>query len=397
MLVDLDDSLDYRPPAVVATREIRPAGMGNQDLQFGSQAVGEKTRGSQPARHYAGLVTLPAAQDRPVDPVVLPLPRFRLHPGEPLAQGLQRLCLTELEIAVSGFYDGEEAFGKAVHNSRKSTKRIRALLRLVRPEIGRKVYRFENVAMRDTARLLSGVRGAAVMVESLDQIEMLYKPLLAEGTFQEARERLIVNRDRVEARAMEDAELVQRVVASLERAHARYSSWPTDPIARDVYGTGIRDRYATIGPGLGTTYRRGRCEMVMAYRSPAPMTFHTWRKRVKYLMHQMEIVTPLWPEVILGMVITLDRMAELLGEDHDLAELLDTLAGRPELCPNPLERSLIRALAEQRRSDVETAARILGRRIYAERPNSLQGRFGAYWESMEEARAPALSLVLGSV
>ena len=175
-----------------------------------------------------------------------------------------------------------------------------------------------------------------------------------------------------------------------------YSSWPTDPIARGVYGTGIRDRYATIGPGLGTTYRRGRREMVMAYRSPAPMTFHTWRKRVKYLMHQMEILTPLWPEVILGMVITLDRMAELLGEDHDLADLLDTLAGRPELCPNPLERSLIRALAEQRRSDVETAARILGRRIYAERPDSVQSRFGAYWESMEEARAPALSLVLGS-
>ena len=96
-----------------------------------------------------------------------------------------------------------------------------------------------------------------------------------------------------------------------------------------------------------------------------------WRKRVKYLMHQMEILTPLWPEVILGMVITLDRMAELLGEDHDLAELLENIARRPELCPNPLERSMVRALAEQRRSDVETAVRILGRKVYAERPDSL--------------------------
>jgi hypothetical protein len=112
-------------------------------------------------------------------------------------------------------------------------------------------------------------------------------------------------------------------------------------------------------------------------------------------MHQMEIVTPLWPEVVLGMVITLDRMAQLLGEDHDLAELLSTLASRPELCPNPLERSMLRALAEQRRSDVETAARILGRRIYAEKPESLSRRFAAYWDSMEEARAPGLTLVLG--
>jgi CHAD domain len=326
---------------------------------------------------------------------VLPLPHFRLHPGEPLGRGLQRLSLTELETAITAFYDGEAAFGGAVHTTRKSTKRIRALLRLVRFEIGAKVYRFENEAMRDTARLLSGVRSAAVMVESLDLVETLYHPLLADGTFVEARERLTVNRDRLEQRAMEDVELLPRVVAALERAHARYSTWPTDPIAREVYGNGIRDRYQTIAPGMAAIYRRGRREMVIAYHSPAPTTFHAWRKRVKYLMHQMEIVTPLWPEVILGMVITLDRMAQLLGEDHDLADLLNTLASRPELCPNPLERSMIRALAEQRRSDVETAARILGRRIYAEKPDSLSSRFGAYWDSMEDARGPGLSLVTG--
>ncbi len=293
---------------------------------------------------------------------------------------------------MSGFFDGEDAFGEAVHAARKSTKKIRALLRLVRFEIGEKVYRFENKEMRDTARLLSGVRSAAVMVNALEDLELLYGSFLADGTFEEAHERLEANRDRVETRAMEDPELVPRVVANLERAHSRYSSWPTDSHAREVYGTGIRDRYASIGPGLKATYRRGRSEMVMAYRNPTPGNFHLWRKRVKYLKHQMEIITPLWPEVVLGMVITLDRMAELLGEDHDLVELLDSLTDRPELCPNPMERSLLRALAEQRRSDVQTASRILGRRIYAESPAGLKGRFGAYWESMELARGMALAL-----
>jgi len=366
--------------------------MGDQHLEVVVAAEGEKTRGSHRPRHYAGRVTLLAAQHPHRDTVVLPLPEFRLHPGEPLGAGLQRLSLHEMEIAVSGFYDGEEAFGEAVHSARKSTKKMRALLRLVRSEIGDKVYKFENKAMRDTARLISGVRSAAVMVNALDDIQVLYGSLLAEGTFEETQERLAVNRDRVEARAMEDPELVPRVVANLERAHGRYASWPTDPHARVVYGTGIRDSYATIGPGMKATYRRGRAEMVMAYRAPSPTSFHRWRKRVKYLKHQMEIITPLWPEVVLGMVITLDRMSELLGEDHDLAELLETLSGRPELCPNPVERSLLRALAEQRRSDLETASRILGRRIYAESPAALKGRFGAYWESMESARGLALAL-----
>jgi len=38
------------------------------------------------------------------------------------------------------------------------------------------------------------------------------------------------------------------------------------------------------------------------------------------------------------------------------------------------------------------ASRILGRRIYAESPASLKGRFGAYWESMELARGMVLAL-----
>jgi CHAD domain-containing protein len=383
---------DDRPPAIVATCEIGPAGVGDEHFDAVMPAEGKKTRGSHRGRHYAGPVTLLAAQPAAMDSVVLHLPAFRLHPGEPLGVGLQRLSLLEMEIAVSGFYDGEEAFGEAVHIARKSTKKIRALLRLVRSEIGEKVYRFENESMRDTARLLSGVRSAAVMANALDDLQVLYGSLLADGTFEEARERLAVNRERVEARAMEDPELVPRIVANLERAHSRYASWPTDSHAREVYGTGIRDTYSTIGPGLKATYRRGRSQMVMAYRAPSPTTFHRWRKRVKYLKHQMEIITPLWPEVILGMVITLDRMAELLGEDHDLAELLESLTDRPELCPNPMERSLLRALVEQRRSDVETASRILGRRIYAESPAGLKGRFGAYWDSMELARGVALAV-----
>jgi CHAD domain-containing protein len=331
------------------------------------------------------------ATDRLADGVVLSLPVFRLLPGEPLGAGLKRLSVDEIDEAVSGFYDGEEMFREAVHSGRKSMKRIRALLRLVRYEIGEKVYRFENGWMRDTAQLVSEVRDAAVMVNAIEDIQDLYGPLLAEGTFDETREKLVIRRDRVEERAMEDPDVIPRLVSNLERARARYASWPTDADAKAVYGMGVRHDYAAVGPGLEATQGRGRREMVAAYKSPSPEHFHLWRKRVKYLKHQMEILTPMWPEVMIGMSITLDRIAELLGQDHDLVELLQLLADRPDLCPNPLERSLMNALAEQRRGDLETASRILGRRIYAERPGSFSGRHGAYWESMELARTVQLS------
>ena len=237
--------------------------------------------------------------------------------------------------------------------------------------------------MRDTARFLSEVRTSSVMVQGVADLREMYGPLLAEGTFDELLDRTTILRDRIEQRVMEDPEIVPRVVSSLERARGRYETWPIDPDARSVYGIGIRHDYRAIGPGLKATHARGRHQMVTAYQTPSPESFHRWRKRVKYLRHQMEILTPLWPEVMIGMAVTLDRISELLGQDHDLAELLQTLADRPDLCPNPMERSLIGALAEQRRADLQTASRILGRRIYAEAPSALAVRVSAYWESME--------------
>ena len=318
------------------------------------------------------------------------LPTFRLHPDEPLGRGLKRLGVEAIDEAISGFYEGEEMFREAVHTTRKSTKRIRSMLRLVRYEVGERVYQFENAWMRDTARLLSEVRTSSVMVQGVADIREMYGPLLAEGTFDELLERTTIYRDRTEQRVMEDPDIVPRVVSNLERARGRYETWPTDPDARSVYGIGIRHDYRAIGPGLKATHARGRHQMVAAYQAPSPESFHRWRKRVKYLRHQMEILTPLWPEVIVGMAVTLDRISELLGQDHDLAELLQTLAGRTDLCPNPMERSLIRALAEQRRADLQTASRILGRRIYAETPSALAVRISAYWESMELARKTQL-------
>ncbi len=307
-------------------------------------------------------------------------------PGEPLGEGLKRLGITEIERAISGFYDGEEVFREAVHEARKSMKRVRAMLRLIRSEIGEQVYHFENSRIRDTARLLSPVRDGAIAVIAMEDLRALFGSVLAEGVFDDTLQRLTARRDQIELMAMESPDVTSRVVVSLERARERYANWPTGAEARRAYGMGIRDSYRAIGPGLQATHDRGRREMVAAYRAPTPTAFHLWRKRAKYLKHQLEILTPIWPEVMIGMAVTLDRIADLLGQDHDLAGLLEMIADRPDLCPNPVERSLLSALAEQRRSDLQTASRILGRRIYTETPAALHRRVSGYWDSMVMAR-----------
>ncbi len=307
--------------------------------------------------------------------------RLQMRQAESLSEAIKRVTLEQLEWGAAGFFDGEEQFAGAVHESRKSIKRIRSLLRLIRYDLPQDVYRYEDRSLQKTGRMISEVRSASALAATANMIEQLYGDFLAAGAFEEMIAKLEARRDILELHALEDPNLVARVVRNLERAYHRYSSWPTDPEARAVYGLGIRDGYQAIAPGLRNTYSRGRREMVIAFTRTSPDAFHSWRKRAKYLRHQMEFLAPIWPEAIAGVAVTLDRLGELLGEDHDLQELNELIHSRNDLCPDPRERSLFAALISQRRSELQVAAEVLGRRVYAEKPAWLEHRFGEYWES----------------
>ncbi len=367
--------------------------MGDHDLKTVLVTVRENPGRTQTSHYPCRVTVITATTPISNQVVVTPLPEFRLGQNEPLPVGLKRLTLREFEKAVDGFYNGEDAFADAVHEARKATKRVRSVLHLIRPEIGEKVFRFETDLLRQSSGMLSSVRDSVAILESFDVLDRIYGHLLVDGALSETRYRLEHQRDRIQTRVMEDPDIVMNVVENFERAHSRYSNWSVDPDSHAIYGRGIRDEFDAIGPGFRRTYEKGRKRMVRAYVSMESERFHQWRKSVKYLRHQLELMTPLWPEVVVGMAITMARVGELLGQDHDLAVLLERLETDVNLCPDPVQRSLIRALANQRRSDLRTAARILGRRVFAEEPDSLASRLDVYWESREPGVLEALEAV----
>ncbi len=368
--------------------------MGDEDFQDGAETVWEKTRGSHRPRHYAGDVTVLATTTPGEQDLAAFDTSLQLGESEPLGVGVKRVTMEQLELAASGFFGTDGGLRRAVHESRKSIKRVRALLRLVRGELPDNIYEFENRSLRDTSRLVAEIRSAQGVLDAALSIQDLYGDLLSDGTFLDLIARLTRRRELTELNAVEDPNLIGRVMRSLERAHSRYGSWPTDPEAREVYGLGIRDSFEAVGPGLSSTYGDGRQRMVRAYRGTAPGEFHEWRKRVKDMRHQMEFLAPLWPEVVVGTAMTLERLGNILGEDNDLAELASLLRDRPDLCPNPRERSLFRALAQQRRDELEIAAEILGRRVYAEKPDSITARFGEYWGARKMAIEGSLDTIV---
>lgn len=324
-------------------------------------------------------VSLPATSARYL-PAVRSTP-LALQRDETLAAGLRRVTLDQFDRALAGLTDPEADRDEAVHETRKAIKRLRAVLRMVRDEVGERVYRAENMVLRDTARRLSGVRDGAVMVEAVQKLRAHYGDYLARGAFAELEAALGERHQRRRRQVLEDAETLPSVVRTLRAARARYAAWPAD--ASEAVGGRrvIRPGFEALGPGVGRTYRRGRKGLELARSQPSAVHFHEWRKEVKYLRHQMEVLEPLWPEVVGGLARSLDDLGEVLGEEHDLAVLLQLVAAVPTLCPHPVERSLLAAVAQHRRGELQLAGLVMGARIYAESPPRFLSRLEAYWEA----------------
>jgi CHAD domain-containing protein len=123
------------------------------------------------------------------------------------------------------------------------------------------------------------------------------------------------------------------------------------------------DATASLG-GIRKTYRRGRRSMTHAYAVPTIETFHLWRKQVKYLRHQMEILQSVGTPTIPDLVADLEEIGEGLGGDHDLADLertADTVA--VETLSSSTRQQLKEAI-DTRRSGLELRIKPIAARVY---------------------------------
>ena len=108
---------------------------------------------------------------------------------------------------------------------------------------------------------------------------------------------------------------------------------------------------------------------------PAAENVHEWRKRTKDLWHQLRILRDAWRPVLGETADQAHELADLLGDHHDLAVLVEDLASR-EL---PGDRDAVRTAADRRQRELLDAAFDIGARLFAEKPKAFGRRLGSYW------------------
>ncbi len=106
---------------------------------------------------------------------------------------------------------------------------------------------------------------------------------------------------------------------------------------------------------------------------------HEWRKSVKYLWYQMQLLHDAAPSVLGPLVDRLDLLAEALGDDHDLTVLVELLDARPDDYGTAGDVDHVRTLARRRQHTLRTYAIRSGATIYAEADHAFVHRIAGYW------------------
>ena len=286
--------------------------------------------------------------------------RFRLRDGEPVPDGLRRIACGQLDMSIERLEgDSNEELGAAVHETRKSLKRLRATVRLARDELGDDVYRRENGAFRDAGRRLSGARDSQVLVETLDALSERDPDEAPRARFARFRE-MLAGQHAAAQRRLEDGAAIAEVLGELRAARARVPDWPL-----------ARAGFDGLAPGFRRVYRRGRREYRAARREPGTESLHELRKRLKDLWYAGQIVRPAEPKKMRRIARRAHELSNLIGEDHDLAMLGQRAAERRDCFDDQAALGELAKLIERRREELQRAAMDRAESLFRKKPGKM--------------------------
>jgi CHAD domain-containing protein len=296
---------------------------------------------------------------------------YRLKETEPVPDGIKRISLEQIDRALDRLSVKTRNRDRAVHEARVCFKKIRSVLRLVYGELGRATFQLENREYQDLGRKLAKTRDTTVVAGTLEELVRDFNKELAQSDVKALRKRL--RRSKADQQNYRKKTLSD-VAEGLSSIRQRVETWPIK-----------NDGFPALSTGLKRVYKRGRAGFELARLERTTENLHEWRKQVKYLWYQVCVLNPMWPQPLDILADELNKLADFLSEDHDLAMLSRTAIEQAQALGDPAEVEKLILLIDQRRILLQTKAAAVGARIYAEKPKSFVNRMQVYWETWRPA------------
>jgi CHAD domain-containing protein len=253
-----------------------------------------------------------------------------------------------------------------VHSSRKSLKKSRATLRLLRPTIPESAYRSLNGQLRDAARPLSEVRDARILIDALHQLEEKYGQPAARSI--PAGLRRLLRREHKEIR--------KRVETSTKHGLDATRAMLKSTLGRIDHLRSTDGGWSQLSSGLEQVYKKGRKAMHAADADLTTEHLHEWRKQAKYLQYQLKLLEPLHPHRIGKLIERSRALGDCLGDDHDFAVLRAKALAHPDVFSKRNGPGALLALIDRCRNRLQKKALDVGTTLYREKPSRQVARLG---------------------
>ncbi len=296
---------------------------------------------------------------------------FQMAEGESVQDAIRRIAREQIDAAIEETSRRQLAQPTRIHQVRKRCKKLRAVLRLVRPHLGDR-YAHDDEYVRDAARLLSPLRDAQSVLDAYDGVLDRFQGDVARRTFAPVRRQLAQRKSRRTRDTADLGERLERVRGLLDGARELVDGWSIDGDGAEAWRGGFEH-----------TYRQARRAMAPAYRSPSPEHFHDWRKHTKYHWYHARLLRPLWDRGLTARAREAETLGEMLGDHHDLAVLRATLVHEARDLGGRRVVDPLLVLIDRRRVELETDAKPLGERLFAEKPRQITRRHVRYWNAWQ--------------
>lgn len=295
---------------------------------------------------------------------------YKLKLNERLEGGVRRIGTEQIDSAV-GRLTGTGDPVEIVHGTRKSLKKIRAVLRMARPGLGDGVFEQENTRFRDIARQLSQARDQHVMRNVIAALHGTADGQV-KAAFGAVASQLAATHGGAGIPRL-PAALLKSAAAKLEVARESMSKITVD------------DGHQTAFAGITDCYRKARRAMNHGFTTLDAEDLHEFRKHAQHHWRHMQLVSAAWPEYFDARASTARRLSMTLGDDHDLAMVSFHIAEPGKLVLTARRRALILSTIEARQVSLRWEARRLARQLFADPPRVFCETIAGHWATALDA------------
>ena len=292
-----------------------------------------------------------------------------LQADEPLRTGLLRVADNLVKNAVERIRNPTGDRVEDLHFVRVTIKRLRAILRLIRPAINKRAFDRENVRLRTAARRLSVARDADVARQTLATLSFAKQSEMDSAA-------VALTGFRKNGAPETDMSATMKLTAL-----------DLDQTRGNLHRLRIsRLEWEIIEPGVRKVYRQCRERMKRAVGHSDDDAYHKWRIRIKSLYYELQMLQSAWPARLTKMVTGLNKLQDQIGADHDLVVLKRSLDRDPDRFGGAESvEQVLRSINDKHRK-LRRTTDPLGKAIFDQTSRSFVRELGRHWNNWRKTR-----------